>query len=92
MGSSYVVLREDTTLAVALCGCAPWSKRCCGGMLRLFRFCAFFQAVPAACLSLYVLYLGGMCPGESVLKVKVDHCYNEFITACSALAFGCMHI
>lgn len=35
-----------------------------------------------------------MCPGESVLNAKVDHCYKVFITACSALAFpiGCMHI
>lgn len=33
-----------------------------------------------------------MCPGESALKAKVDHCHEVFITVCSALAFpiGCV--
>lgn len=30
--------------------------------------------------SLQAFYTSGMCPGESVLKAKVDHLYNVFIT------------
>lgn len=86
-------LREDTTLAVALC-CAAWSKRRCGSMLCLLRCFAFFQGAPAAWLRVHMFFSLLGCVQDKVLwKPRLNIVIKVFITACSALAFpiGCMY-